>query len=68
MNNEHLKSLVTQVNYLLGSYKLTIDEMKEVDGYKDNIPEKLKLDQELILQNIIGNMNIIEDIVYDKTE
>ena len=68
MNNDQLKELVLQTNYLLGGYQIIIDKIKNIDNYEEIIPAKLRIDATLVLDQIKNNLQIIEDIVVPDEE
>lgn len=68
MNNEQLKSLILQTNYLMGGYQIIIDKIKDIDNYKEIIPSELRIDATLVLNQIKTNLQMIEDIVVPDEE
>lgn len=68
MNNEQLKSLILQTNYLMGGYQIIINKIKDIDDYKEIIPSELRIDATLVLNQIKTNLQMIEDIVIPDEE
>lgn len=68
MNNEQLKSLILQTNYLMGGYQIIINKIKDIDDYKEIIPSELRIDATLVLNQIKTNLQMIEDIVVPDEE
>ncbi len=68
MNDEQLKSLILQTNYLIGGYQIIIDKIKDIDNYKEIIPSELRIDATLVLNQIKTNLQMIEDIVVPDEE
>lgn len=68
MNNEQLKSLILQTNYLMGGYQIIINKIKDIDNYKEIIPSELRIDATLVLNQIKTNLQMIEDIVVPDEE